>query len=262
MPEHRALPPKADIVGIGISMTSYDEVIDTIAHRSADRPLVVAVCSMHGIMESRRDPEVRRALQSSEVATPDGMPLVWGIRRTANRSQQRVYGPELMKQALIASPPGARRHYLYGGTPDSLQELRTVIENMATDAVIAGSEAPPFRPPTPEEHAATLAAIRETDPDVVWIGLGMPKQELWMQRVRDELPGVALIGVGAAFDFIAGSKKQAPKWVQQAGLEWLFRLIQEPGRLWRRYVWNVPVFGFLLVRQVVAHRIRQRKAGP
>ncbi len=113
---------------------------------------------------------------------------------------------------------------------------------------------------TPEEQEATLDEIRSSGADLVWVGLGMPKQELWMQQARAELPGVALIGVGAAFDFIAGTKKEAPAWIQRAGLEWLFRLSQEPKRLWRRYIINNPLYALLLARQIITQRLRHRRA--
>ena len=122
-----------------------------------------------------------------------------------------------------------------------------------------GIHSPPFRPLTDEETKAVCAEIHAARTDILWVGLGMPKQELWMQQVRSELPGVALVGVGAAFDFIGGTKKEAPAWIQRAGLEWLFRLVQEPRRLWRRYVFNNPAYAFLLAKQVVSQRFQRSR---
>jgi N-acetylglucosaminyldiphosphoundecaprenol N-acetyl-beta-D-mannosaminyltransferase len=245
------LPEKAPVVGTPISITSYEEVIAAIVERSPDRALSVAVCNVHSVMSARRDPRLRAALVDSDIATPDGMPLVWALRWTVRPDQQRVYGPELMRRALTST---TLNHYLYGATPETLEALITRIADIAPNARIAGQYSPPFRALTEEESASIEDVIRQSGADVVWVGLGMPKQELWMADVRDRLPGFALVGVGAAFDFLAGTKRQAPSWMQRAGLEWLFRLIQEPRRLWRRYLWNNPAFMLLLARQVLFDR--------
>jgi len=250
---------EATIVGIGVSMTSYQEVIEAIDTRPKDRSLTVTACSVHGLMSAQSDPSLRRAFRDTDITTPDGMPLVWGIRMTQNRAQDRVYGPDLMKLALQGGGRLGWKHYLYGSTPSTLEALQQSIERFAPGAEIVGAWSPPFRDLTPDEESEALEHIRSSGADVVWVGLGMPKQELWMHQVRAGLPGVALVGVGAAFDFLAGTKRQAPSWMQRAGLEWLFRLVQEPRRLWRRYILNNPAFVFLLARQVVADRLSGRR---
>lgn len=207
-------------------------------------------------MSARKIPELRSALNEADIATPDGMPVVWAIRWTADADQQRVYGPELMMRGLQASDSRGWSHYLYGSTPETLQSLEATIAASVPQASVVGSEAPPFRELSTSEEAATLERIKESGADIVWVGLGMPKQELWIRRMAPRLPGVALLGVGAAFDFISGTKRRAPHWMQQAGLEWFFRLTQEPRRLWRRYLWNNPAYLVLLVRQVVTQRLR------
>jgi N-acetylglucosaminyldiphosphoundecaprenol N-acetyl-beta-D-mannosaminyltransferase len=252
------LPVKTPVVGTPISMTSYDEVLETLSTRRSDRALTVAVCNVHSVMSARKDPSLRSALDSADIATPDGVPLVWGIRWTADPGQERVYGPELMVRSLVASGTMGWRHYLYGSTPETLVLLETAIAELAPQATIVGTESPPFRELTDDEEEAVLDRIRDSGAEVVWVGLGMPKQELWMSQVASRLPGVALLGVGAAFDFLAGTKRQAPAWMQRAGLEWLFRFIQEPGRLWRRYLWNNPAYLVLLARQVITSRLRGR----
>lgn len=249
---------KAPVVGIPISMTSYDDVIETLTNRPSDRATVVAVCNVHSVMSARRDPALREAIAAAEIATPDGVPIVWGLRATARPEQARVYGPELMRKAFVEDV--GWRHYLYGSTPETIAELRGKLSAMAPDAEIVGAFSPPFREMTADETEGAMADIRTSGADVVWVGLGMPKQELWMHRIRPELPGVALLGVGAAFDFLAGTKKQAPAWMQKAGLEWLFRLIQEPGRLWRRYIWNNPAYMILLTLQVIRHKLSRRRS--
>ncbi|HHC08021.1 MAG TPA: glycosyltransferase [Actinobacteria bacterium] len=262
MTETVTLPPRTPVVGIPISMTSYDEVVDVVARPPRDRALTVAVCNVHSVMSARRDAELRRAIEDADVATPDGVPLVWAIRLLTSRPQTRVYGPELMRRTLAEGPPGLR-HYFYGATEETLARLQEAVRSFAPSAEIVGAEAPPFRPLSEEEEDAALARIRASGANVLWVGLGMPKQELWMHRAAPRLPGISILGVGAAFDFLAGTKPQAPAWMQRAGLEWLFRLATEPRRLWRRYVWNNPAYLVLLAAQVVRSRVsKERRAGP
>jgi len=251
------LPGKAPVVGTPISLTSYDEMLDLLDQRSGDGAIVVAVCNVHSVMSARGNPDLARALNSAHVATPDGVPIVWTLRRTANPGQQRVYGPDLMERAFAESGGRDWRHYLYGSTPETLAMLEERIATVAPNADIVGSYSPPFRPPTPEEDAADAARILSTGANIVWVGLGMPKQELWMHRVAPQLPGTVVLGVGAAFDFLAGVTKQAPPWMQRAGLEWLFRLSQEPRRLWRRYVWNNPAFAAMATLQILRSKRRR-----
>jgi N-acetylglucosaminyldiphosphoundecaprenol N-acetyl-beta-D-mannosaminyltransferase len=250
-------PEKTSVVGIPISATSYDEVLDVLSNRPRDRATVVAVCNVHSVMSARRDEELAAAIGSAEIATPDGVPIVWALRALVRRDQERVYGPELMRRAMVESGRLGWAHYLYGSTPETLQQLQDAIADIAPHARVVGAFSPPFRPMDEAETEASLAAIRDSGADVVWVGLGMPKQELWMDSIRSELPGVAMLGVGAAFDFLAGTKKQAPAWMQKAGMEWLFRLIQEPRRLWRRYIWNNPAYAILLLTQVLKSRFRR-----
>ncbi|MDJ0952878.1 MAG: WecB/TagA/CpsF family glycosyltransferase [Acidimicrobiia bacterium] len=249
-------PDKAPVVGIPISVTSYDDVIEKLTNRPSDGATVVAVCNVHSVMSARRDPELREAIAAAEIATPDGVPIVWGLRATVRSEQERVYGPELMRKAFVDNV--GWKHYLYGSTPETLAQLQAKLAEIAPQAEIVGAFSPPFRDMTPDESDEAMEAIRASGADVVWVGLGMPKQELWMHRIRPELPGIALLGVGAAFDFLAGTKKQAPAWMQKAGLEWLFRLIQEPRRLWRRYIWNNPAYAVLLSMQVVRHKLSRK----
>lgn len=235
-------------------MTSYGEVLAAIDGRPEDAAMVISVCNVHSVMTARNDPELAAAINGSDIATPDGVPLVWALRWTANPEQQRVYGPDLMRLALLDDGDWRWRHYLYGSTDETLADLVAEIAKIAPDAQIVGQTAPPFRNLTDDERERHLDSIRDSGADVVWVGLGMPKQELWMNSVRDQLPGVALVGVGAAFDFLAGSVAEAPQWMQRAGLEWLYRLLREPRRLWRRYIWNNPAFVYLLVRQILTGR--------
>ncbi len=259
--EEAAFPQKTPVIGTPISMTSYDEVMRLLRTPPSDRASTVAVCTVHALMALRRDPALREAVNSADIATPDGVPLVWAIRWTANPDQQRVYGPELMRRTLISDSP-EYRHYLFGSTPETIERLTAQISEFAPGAAIVGVESPPFREATPEEEAATLDRIRSSGATIVWVGLGQPKQEWWMRRVAPQLQGVTLVGVGAAFDFLSGTKAQAPGWIQRAGLEWLFRLFHEPRRLWRRYLFNNPAYLALLARQVAATRLRNAARKP
>jgi N-acetylglucosaminyldiphosphoundecaprenol N-acetyl-beta-D-mannosaminyltransferase len=200
------------------------------------------------VMSARRDPALAAALATADVATPDGMPLVWAIRREARADQQRVYGPDLMAAALRHGVARGWRHYLYGATDETLARLRAACEELAPGVVIAGTHAPPFRAQAPAEEEAALAAIRDAGTDLLWVGLGMPKQELWAARVADRLPGVAVLGVGAAFDLLSGTVSQAPDWIQDRGLEWLYRLAKEPRRLGPRYLATNPAYLLLRAR--------------
>lgn len=237
-------------------MTSYDDVIAAISDRPTDSCTVIAVCNVHSVMSARRDERLLEAISEAEIATPDGVPIVWGLRGTERKEQQRVYGPELMRLAMVRSEELGWNHYFYGSTPETLAQLDAAVQAMAPHARIVGSESPPFRDMTDDETSAAIDRIRSSGADVVWVGLGMPKQELWMYDMRSELPGIAVIGVGAAFDFIAGTKKQAPDWMQRAGLEWLFRFVQEPRRLWRRYLWNNPAYLMLLGEQIARSKLK------
>lgn len=236
------LPEKLPVVGTPISLTSYEEVLARVEDRPVDRALVAAFCNVHSVMTARREPAVAAALRRADLACPDGVPLVWALRALGATGQSRVYGPDLMELALPVGVPLGWRHYLYGATPETLDRLCAAAERLAPGVRIVGTHAPPFRPLTEEERAAVLDDIRAARPDVLWVGLGMPKQELWADGVADDLPGVAIMSVGAAFDLLSGTVPQAPDWIQGIGMEWLFRLVHEPRRLWRRYMVNNPAF--------------------
>jgi N-acetylglucosaminyldiphosphoundecaprenol N-acetyl-beta-D-mannosaminyltransferase len=251
---------RVPIVGTGISTTSYAAVLELMDRPREDRARVVAFCNVHSVMSARRDPQLRRALAATDLATSDGMPLVWTLRGRGHRDQGRVYGPDLMELALAHGVDRGWRHYLFGANDATLERLRASATAIAPGVRIVGSYAPPYRPLTPAEDDAIVERIRSSGADVVWIGLGMPKQELWMHRVRDRLPGVTLLGVGAAFDLLSGTVPQAPDWLQERGLEWAYRLWREPRRLWRRYLVNNPAFAVLASAEVVGHRIAARDA--
>lgn len=253
------IPDRVDVVGTPISLTSSTQLLDLLAHRPLDRSTVVAFCNVHSVMTARRNDAVASALAGADVAAPDGMPVAWGMRIQGHPSQTRVDGPSFMKLAIEEGVSRGWRHFFYGSTRDNLDRLVAVVQNTIPGAEIAGIFSPPFRPQTDEDIHEAASLIMTSRPDLVWVGLGMPKQELWMQRVRSQLPGVALLGVGAAFDFLAGTTRRAPRWMQATGLEWLHRLASEPRRLWRRYLFNNPAYLALLGRDFVRGRFGPKR---
>jgi N-acetylglucosaminyldiphosphoundecaprenol N-acetyl-beta-D-mannosaminyltransferase len=249
------LPPRMEILGVPISLTSYDEILGIITHRPADRALVIAVCNVHSVMTARRDAALYAAISRANIATTDGVPLMWVARLTCRPSQTRIYGPDLMKRALQQGVDVRWRHYLYGTTPQTLERLRAAIARFAPGAVIVGQTAPPFRDLTPAETDAVIAELRSSGADIIWVGLGMPRQEKWMHQIAPRLPGKSLVGVGAAFDLLSGTVPQAPPVLQRIGLEWAFRFWQEPRRLWRRYLLNNPLYIVLAAGQLIRYRV-------
>jgi N-acetylglucosaminyldiphosphoundecaprenol N-acetyl-beta-D-mannosaminyltransferase len=254
------LPKKQLVVSVGISTTSYSEVVDLCSRWAVERKLhsfprahYVCLTSVHGIILAKENPEVARFLNEADMATPDGMPVVWALRSFGHRNQQRVYGPTLMLEVCRRAAGMGHRVFLYGGRDETVAVLKKQLIARFPDLQIAGDHSPPFRELTPEEDSTIEAQIRESDADIVFVGIGTPKQERWMYEHRDAFPGVTLIGVGAAFDFHAGRIRQAPAWMQRNGLEWLFRLGVEPGRLWRRYLLTTPQFLPLWAKQKWAH---------
>lgn len=249
-------PNRATLLGTPLSLTSYDEVLQLIDDRPADRASVFFFCNVHAVMTARRDPALATALQHADVTTPDGMPLVWALRRLADPNQGRVYGPDLMEAALSHGVGRGWRHFFLGSSPDTLSRLEASSLRRCPDLIVAGTHSPPFRPLTTDEEEDIIAMVLGAATDVLWVGMGLPKQELLIERLRGNLPGVAVLGVGAAFDFLAGTVSQAPDWMQDRGLEWLYRLWREPRRLWRRYLWNNPAYLFLMARQLLTSRSR------
>jgi N-acetylglucosaminyldiphosphoundecaprenol N-acetyl-beta-D-mannosaminyltransferase len=247
--------PKADkvnILGVGISAIEMDQALAQIAHWVDTRERrYVSVCNVHTVMECQQDPKMRQAVNGASLATPDGMPLVWLGRAKSKRTVQRVYGPDLMIALCELSSQRGYSHYFYGGA-EGVPEL--LAQNLTThfpDLCVAGTYSPPFRPLTAEENAGIVDQINAVNPDVIWVGLGTPKQDLWMAAYRDRLQAPVLIAVGAAFDFHTGRKRQAPHWMQRTGLEWLFRLSSEPRRLWKRYLIYNPLFVTLVLLQAL-----------
>jgi N-acetylglucosaminyldiphosphoundecaprenol N-acetyl-beta-D-mannosaminyltransferase len=256
-------PPVAvPVVGIPLGLTDYESTLDWIdATAEQDGRGYVCVCNVHAVMAAAEDPELRSALLASSVNVPDGQPLVWALAALGHPLEDRVYGPELMARSCARSAETGQRLYLYGGrNQGALVQLALNLRQRYPGVKIVGGYSPPHRPLTDSERDAVITEINGSRPDVVWVGIGVPKQEKWMAEMRPHLDAPVLVGVGAAFDFHAGLVPQAPRWMQELGLEWAFRLAQEPRRLWRRYTRYNPRFVRDFGRQLIAHRRRQQRA--
>ena len=249
-------PAKVSILGIPLALTDYDRTMDWIDEMvSARRRGYVSAAAVHLVMVSQEDAATRDAVLGCSLAVPDGQPLVWAMR-SLGHDASRVYGPELMARYCERSAKTGTRMYLYGGrNQGSLAQLALNLRQSYPGVKIVGGYSPPFRELTEEESDRVIDDINACGADVVWVGIGQPKQEKWMANVRDRLETPVLIGVGAAFDFHAGLIPQAPDWMQRMGLEWLFRLGHEPRRLWRRYLRYNPRFVAGFTRQYVRHRM-------
>jgi N-acetylglucosaminyldiphosphoundecaprenol N-acetyl-beta-D-mannosaminyltransferase len=193
-------------------------------------------------MEARKNSGLRSILNAADIATPDGMPLVWALRSFGVPKQERVYGPTLMLLLCEQAARLGHRVFLYGGRPEALDRLQTKLIERFPGLKIAGIYSPPFRDLTEFEEKEAQRRIQDAAPDLLFVGISTPKQEHWMWAHRQVLPGIVMVGVGAAFDFHAGRVSQAPAWMQRNGLEWFYRLTREPGRLWRRYLLVTPWF--------------------
>ena len=253
---------RIDVGGINVSAASLDEAADWVAAAVAARARTyVCVRDAHGIIAARHNPALREAHNAAGMVTPDGMPIVWTLRALGARNVTRVYGPDLMLAVSDRMRATGARHYYFGGAPGLAETLAAKLSDRFPGLAVAGTFSPPFREQTDAELADACSAIDATGADIVWVGLSTPKQELWMARARPHLAAPVLIGVGAAFDFHAGTKRQAPLWMQRNGLEWLFRVASEPKRLGRRYLKTVPLFGLLAVSLVLRARLGLRTAG-
>lgn len=227
--------PICEIMGVRIAVTDMETTVRRIEEHLDDwRGEYICVANVHTTVTAHDDPSYRAVQNGAVMALPDGGPLSQYSRRKGFAQAARVTGPDLMKEMLRESAQKHYRHYFYGSTQETLDILREKITRNYPGAVIAGMVSPPFRPLTEEEDAAAVAAINEARPDFVWVGLGAPKQERWMAAHQGRVHAL-MLGVGAAFDYEAGNIRRAPRWMQRCNLEWLYRLLQDPKRLFKRY---------------------------
>jgi len=243
---------RVNALGIGISAITMSQALAIIEEWIVQRERhYVCVTGVHGVMESQRDENLRRIHNTAGLVTPDGMPLVWFSHLRGSRHVERVYGPDLMLALTERSIEKGYRHFLYGGRVGVPERLAQNLTQWFPGLNIAGTYSPPFHTLTGEEELRTVQTINVSNADIVWVGLGTPKQEYWMKEHLGKVAAPVMIGVGAAFDFHSGLKKQAPRWIQRSGFEWLYRFMTEPRRLGKRYLVNNPLFLWLILLQTL-----------
>jgi N-acetylglucosaminyldiphosphoundecaprenol N-acetyl-beta-D-mannosaminyltransferase len=251
------------VLGTPLALSDYDGVLDWIdATVAAGARASVSAAAVNLVMLAREDEEIRRAVQAMTLVVPDGQPLVWALHALGHSQATRVYGPELMSRHCARAARAGTPIYLFGGrNAGALVSLTLALRERFPGIQIAGAHATPFTPPTAERDDSDAERIERSGAAVVWVGTGQPRQELWMSRMRERLSAPVLLGVGAAFDFHAGLVRQAPPWIGDHGLEWVYRLSREPRRLWRRYARHNPRFVVAFVRQYASERAARHDAG-
>ena len=252
MPE----PRDVELLGVRVNVAPFDEVVDAVVNApdTGDR-LSLHFANAYSLVEANADPAMRAALNSG-VVEPDGVPLVWLGRRRGFKLE-RVCGPDFMPALIQRGIALNRSHFFFGGSPGVPEAIARRLGQAYPGLRVAGTMSPPFRPLSPEEDEALVAEINAAEPDFVWVGLGGPKQDLWVATHRSRLTAAAVLAVGAAFDFHAGTKRRAPRWMQRTGTEWLFRLLAEPRRLAARYTVVNVRFMWLVLKERL-HRCAAR----
>ncbi|MBE3142468.1 MAG: WecB/TagA/CpsF family glycosyltransferase [Planctomycetes bacterium] len=241
-----------NILGVHVNAITMAGALQAIESWVQSRhPHYICVTPAHSVMECYDHPDLREIFNHSGLTTPDGMAIVWLLHAKGFHFVERVYGPDLMRAVCKQGVEKGYRHYFYGGAPGVGEKLAAVLQQQFPGLQVVGVDSPPFRTLTKAEIDAEQVRIRAAHPDIVWVGIGSPRQEIWMSEHIDRLNVPVLVGVGAAFDFLSGNKRQAPAWVQRNGLEWFYRLISEPRRLWRRYLLGYPRFVVLVALQAL-----------
>lgn len=243
-----------------IDALSWDDAIKRIMRWGASRESrYVCICNVHSVVTTTQDVEFKMAVNNADMSTPDGAPIAWALRRLGFRTQERINGPDLMLKCLALAENTPQKIFFYGSTEKTLGKLRTVLGRQFPRLQIAGTYSPPFRPITREEDDEIVEMINNSGANVVFVGLGCPKQEKWMADHRGRIRAV-MIGVGAAFDYHSGTIKRAPLWWQRNGLEWLYRLGSEPRRLFMRYAVTNTLFVIGFMRQVLTKEMWERQS--
>ena len=246
---------RINVLGVGIDPLNLPAAVVAIGEAIRTRAQgYVCVTGVHGVSEAQDDPAFRAILNRALLNTPDGMPMVWLGRWRGRREMDRVYGPDLLLEVCRVSQEAGWRHFFYGGAPGVAAQLAASLQERFPKLIVAGTYTPPFRPLNESETAELRARVTEARPDIIWVGLSTPKQEAFMAAFLPRLDTTLMIGVGAAFDLLSGRVRQAPRWVQRSGFEWLYRLAQEPGRLWKRYLKNNPLFVWRVFLQLTGLR--------
>ena len=248
------------MLGAYIDALSWDETLARLLTWSRSRESrYVAISNVHVVVSAWRVPSYRAVINGADMATPDGAPIAWMLRRLGFAAQPRISGPDLTLELCRRCAAEALPVYFYGSTSETLEALSARLNAALPDLIICGLESPPFRPLNAAEDAAVTTRINASGAAVVFVGLGCPKQEIWMAEHHGRIKAV-MIGVGAAFDFHSGTIKRAPRWMQDSGLEWLHRLFAEPRRLWKRYLVTNTLFVCGAAWQLVCKEYRREIA--
>lgn len=234
---------RVNVLGVGISALNLQSALAEVAEAIRSRRKgYICVTGVHGVMEAQSDEAFRKILNNAFLCTPDGMPMVWVGKANGHSQMSRVYGPDLMLDICQWSETYSCRHFFYGGAPGVADLLSEKLKVRFPKMQIVGTYTPPFRALNPDEENELREKIRAAQVDIIWVGLSTPKQEKFMAEYLPQLDTTLMVGVGAAFDFLSGRVKQAPRWMQRSGLEWFYRLCCEPRRLAKRYFRNNPLF--------------------
>lgn len=246
--QQRSLIP---VIGAPIDAITWHQAIERISQWASERQSrYVCICNVHSVVTAHQDHEFSRVVHEADMATPDGAPVAWLMRKLGIRSQERINGPDLMWEYFTHAAQHNEAIYLYGGQQSTLDTLQKVLSEKFPELKIAGAYSPPYRPLSKEEQTQVIDSINDSGASTVWVSLGCPKQEKWMAAQRGHINAV-MIGVGAAFDYHAGTIQRAPLWMQKNGLEWLHRLCSEPRRLWKRYLVTNTLFIYYAGKQLL-----------
>ena len=247
--------PTQDVIGFPVTAVSFDQQI-TLMLRWGKRHLSKFVCvaNVHMLTEAYRDVGLGTVLHSADLVTPDGMPLVWMVRLLGQYAQDRVAGMDIMQAVCAAAPAQGVSVFFLGSQPEILDLMHDRLQQEYPDLAIAGMMSLPFRPLTPTEDQAVIQSIHQSGAGIVFVSLGCPKQEFWMSQHKSRVQAV-MVGIGGVFPLYAGIHKRAPDFIRESGLEWLYRLVQEPRRLWKRYVSTIPPFMWLAFKQLLTRQI-------
>ncbi len=252
--------PTTDILGINISALNMQTAAETIEGWINGREQhYVCICTVNSVMETTRDPAYRELMNNAGLRTPDGMPLVWLSKRAGHADVERVCGPDLLPEMAKRSTVTGHRHYFYGGAPGVAEQLAHNLSAQHPGMTVAGTHTPGMLSVGESESDEVISRINDAHPDIVWVGLGTPKQDWWAANHLEFLSAPVVIAVGAAFDFHSGRIKRAPRWMQKSGTEWLFRLSQDPKRLWKRYTVDNAAFTLEMINSELVSLMRQKR---
>jgi N-acetylglucosaminyldiphosphoundecaprenol N-acetyl-beta-D-mannosaminyltransferase len=241
---------RINVLGVGVTPLNIPLAVVAMQEAIENRTKgYICVTGVHGVSEAQGNPAFRAILNGAFLNTPDGMPMVWLGKLDGHVEMDRVYGPDLLLQSCRVSRQAGWKHFFYGGAPGVAGQLAAALRARYPYLNVVGTYTPPFRPLNDEERNELRNQVAQARPDIIWVGLSTPKQEAFMAEALPWLDTALMVGVGAAFDLLSGRVRQAPRWIQRCGLEWLYRMFQEPRRLWRRYLTNNPIFAARLLLQ-------------